>query len=334
MFRFSHCLYFNKRPLTGAIIFAVISLVFFCGVTLAETINRVVAIVNKEVVTLHELNKKIEELTGLNPEAVKTKAENRFHETRQMILELLINEKLTQEKILEMQISVSPKEIDAAVENVKSDNHWTQEDLLARLKNERIPYEKYRDNIKKEIERVKLISFVVKSKIIITDELVKQYYENHKSEFGSEEEVHLGSIFLSSKNPEEPKNKASDLYRKGEDILKRLRQGEDFGKLAREFSQGPASEAGGDLGRFQTAQLEPNLKKIISDLPEGGISDLIIRPDGIQIVRVIQKLGGKTKSFEEAKGAVYNLLYKEEINKRYNSWIQDLRQNSYIKIVF
>ncbi|MFH0844037.1 MAG: peptidylprolyl isomerase [Pseudomonadota bacterium] len=334
MFRFSHWLYFNKGPLTGAIIFAVISLVCFCGVTLAETINRVVAIVNKEVVTLHELNKKIEELTGLNPEDVKTKDESRFHETRSMILELLINEKLTQEKILEMGISVSPKEIDAAVENVKSDNHWTQEDLLARLKNERIPYEKYRDNIKKEIERFKLISFVVKSKIIITDELVRQYYENHKSELGSEEEVHLGSIFLSSKNPEEPKNKASDLYRKGEDILKRLRQGEDFGKLAREFSQGPASEAGGDLGRFQTAQLEPNLKKIISDLPEGGISDLVIRPDGIQIVRVIQKLGGKTKSFEEAKSAVYNLLYKEEINKRYNSWIQDLRQKSYIKIVF
>ena len=64
------------------------------------------------------------------------------------------------------------------------------------------------------------------------------------------------------------------------------------------------------------------------------MSELIRRPNGIQIIKVIKKQGGEVKSFEEVKDAIYTILYKEEINKRYMSWIKDLRESAYTKIIF
>lgn len=318
---------------TGILLLAFLMMVLSHLYASAETVNRVVAIVNDDVITLYELNKRIKEVTGLNPEELRARDENRYLGARRMILEHLIDEKIAQGKITELGIKVFPKEIDAAIERIKNDNQWTHEDLLAILEREGITYEKYRNNIKEDLERIKLINREVKSKIIIREEQIKQYYEDHKEVFSMDEEVHLASIFLMRKNPES-QIEADELYRKGENILARLRQGEDFGKLAREFSEGPGANEGGDLGKFKTSQLESELREIIRDLPEGGFSDLVVRPNGIQIIKIIKKQGGKIKSFEEARNAIYAILYKEEVNKRYLSWIKELREKSYTKIIF
>ncbi|MDY7037074.1 MAG: peptidyl-prolyl cis-trans isomerase, partial [Thermodesulfobacteriota bacterium] len=188
-------------------------------------------------------------------------------------------------------------------------------------------------NIKKDLERFKLINFEVRSKIIIREEQIIQYYKRHKAEFNIKGTVHLASIFLVRKNPED-EDEMRELQGKAKDILTRLREGQDFGALAREFSQGPGADEGGDLGSFKTSDLEPKLQKILETMPEGGISDLIIRANGIQIIKLIKKQAGKERPFEEVRNSIYAILLKEEINKRYKLWINELRERSYTKIIF
>jgi peptidyl-prolyl cis-trans isomerase SurA len=298
-----------------------------------ETFNRVVAIVNDEVITLHELNRKIKEMTGSDSAELRYKDEEQYLETRRQVLEHLIDEKITRAKIQEQGINVTPQRVDATIEKIKANNQWTHEDLLEKLSQEGLTYEKFRENIKEEIERFQLINSEVKSKIIIKEEKIREYYEEHKDDFGSEGKVHIASIFLIRENAGDEKE-TRELYRKGEEILDKLRKGASFSDMVRQFSQGPGVEEGGDLGTFKTSQLEPELRKICESLPQGGVSDLIVRPNGIQIIRLIEKHEGRIKSFEESRDAIYSILYKEEVNNRYLSWIKDLRESSYTKIIF
>ncbi len=319
--------------LIGPFVFSAVMVAICLHHVSAETFNRVVAIVNNDVITLHELNKKMEAITGLKPDDFKSQNDDRYLETRRRILDLLINDKIAQEKIRELGIRVTQRQMDAAIERTKKDNQWTHEDLTETIEKSGMTYEKYLENIKRDLERVQLINFEVKSKIIIREEKISQYYEEHKEKFGGNEKVHLASIFLMHKDSKD-EGENRELYRRGEDILARLRMGEDFGGLARKYSEGPGADEGGDLGTFKTTQLEPELRKIFEAMPEGGVTDLIKRPNGIQIIKLIKKEKGKAKSLEEARDAIYGVLYNEEVNRMYMSWIKRLRESSYTKIIF
>ena len=316
----------------GVLLFCVVMALFTRHLS-AQTFNRVVAIVNEDVITLHELNKKVREMTGLTPDGLRSRGKKTYLETRRRILEILINEKITQAKVQELGIHVTPLQIDATIERIKANNQWTHEDLIARLREGGLTYETYRENIKKDLERFRLINSVVQSKIIVREEQLKQYYENHKEEFSSEETVHLAGIFLMRKNPKD-EDEIRELSRKMEHILARLSKGEDFGELAKKFSQGPGAREKGDLGSFQTAQLEQELRKVLEDMPEGGVSAPIVRANGIQTVKLIKRQDAKVKPFKEVRDVIYMMLYKDEVDKNYASWIKELRESSYTKINF
>lgn len=299
----------------------------------AEIFNRVVAIVNDDVITLHELNQRISQITGSTGDELRAQDEKRYLETRRKILELMIDEKCAQEKIRDLQIIVSPREIDTAIEDVKRNNQWTHEDLVAGLKEQGITYEEYREKIKSELERHRLINAQVKAKIIIREEEITRYYEEHKGDFRVEETVRLEGIFLIQKDPKDAEE-IRQLQMKGEDILARLRQGEDFGDLAKQFSRGPGAEEEGALGVFETVQLDADVKKAIDGIEEGEFTGLITRPNGVQIIKLIERQRGALKPIEDVRDIIYETLYQEEVNTRYESWIGELRKEAYTKILF
>lgn len=311
---------------------AVLTLVFH-PVVLAEICNRVVAQVNNDVVTLYELDNKIKELTGYDSSELKMKNEKKYIETRRKVLDLLVDEKIAFEKIREMGIEVTPGEIDEAIERIKESNQLTQEGLIAGLKKQEVSFESYREEIKRQLERNRLINYEVKSKIIIREEEIKDYYSNNKDKFSIIAEVHLATIFLKQEDPSNQEETVA-LLRKAEEIVFRLKKGEDFGKMAREFSQGPGAEDGGDLGLFKTAQLDPELLKVLKGMSTGDVTRPIIRQAGIQIVKLLEKQDSGVKPFEEVRDAIFEILYKEEIDKRYSSWIKGLREKAYTKIIF
>ncbi len=298
-----------------------------------EICNRIVAVVNDEVITLHELNGKIKELTGAETSDLEKQDKEAYIDARRKVLDLLINEKITQEKVKEIGIEVTPGEMDSAIEGIKKRNSWTQEDLTAGLNKQGISIEQYRNNIKQELEQMRLIEFEVKSKIIVLDETIKKYYDDHIDEFRSEEKVRLAIILLMKDNSS-PGDETPSLTRKTEEIVSRLQNGEDFGELAKKFSQGPGAEAGGDIGFINTSQLDPRLKAIINNMDVGDVSKPMISPTGVQIIKLTEKQEEGAKTVEEVKGSIYEVLYNEEINERYSSWIKELREKAYIKIIF
>ena len=300
---------------------------------LGETCNRLVAIVNDDCITLYELNKTIEEWTGLTPEALRARNEDKFIETRRKILETLIDEKITKAKIKELGIVVTPQQIDATIEGIKKDNKITQEDLLAELKNRGLTFEKYKENLKKEMERSRLINAEVQSKIIIREEQLREYYQEHSDEFKTEGKIQLSSIYLERKKPKDD-NKPDELLERMNKIIERLDRGEDFNKLAEEVARDNGKVLNGDLGLYKESQLEPRLVDLLRKLPEGSITEPIMRPDGIQIVKLVKRQTTEVKSFDDVRNVIYTIFYKKEVEKRYNAWIEELRKHAYTKIIF
>ena len=299
----------------------------------AEVCNRVVALVNSEVITLYELNNRMKEVTGATAGELKLKSEEMYLDTRQKILELLIDEKIASAKIKELGIRVSERQVDQYIEKLKRDNQWTQEDLVAGLEKEGLSFEKYKERMKKDIERAQLVEYEVRSKIIIRDEAIRKYYEERKGSFGIAEKAHLGGIFLMRKDLKS-EEEMRELYKKGQEIAAKLKGGADFSQMAANFSEGPGANEGGDLGLFTVDHLEPALKSVVEALPEGGISDPLVRPNGIQIIKVIKRQTGKIRSLEEMRESIYGILYQEEVNRRYQNWIKELRENAYTRVVF
>jgi peptidyl-prolyl cis-trans isomerase SurA len=289
--------------------------------------------VNKDVITLYELNNRIKELTGRTSEEIKAEDEETFIELRRQILESMINEKIAQEKIEELGLQISQADVDVYFENIKKSKNWTQEDLLTELKNDGLSYETYRKQIKDSMEQEKLINYEVKSKAVILEGQILKYYQEHPDQYREDEKVHVAGIILLVQDKEN-KDELDGLKRKGEEILARLKSGEDFGALAKEYSQGPGADEGGELGEYDPAELDTELKKVIDGLPEGGVSGVIAREAGIQIIKLLKREGGKIKPFEEVRDDIYETIYNEEISRRYTTWLKDLRDKSFTKINF
>jgi len=203
--------------------------------------------------------------------------------------------------------------------------------LMEGLKSEGKTMDNLRDEIKENIQRARLINRAVKSKIVITDEEVKKFYEEHKEKFSPKEKWHLRVLYLPYPvNPtDKEKEEVLGLANKLKD---QLNSGASFAALARKYSQGPGAKEGGDIGYLSPGDLDPHLAKYISTLSPGGISEPVKTEDGIYIFKVEDIQKGGAKSFKDAQNYIRRLLYQREVNKRYLEWLRELRKKSYIKI--
>lgn len=299
----------------------------------AEITNRIVATVNSDIITLYELNTSIKRLTGLNAEDLQVRDEKNFYKVRRAVLNNLVNEKITDQQTIKLGIKVTEKNIQEAIEKVKRENNLTQEELLHTLRLEGITLKDYKERIKREIERFRLVNYEVKSKIVITEEDLRKYYRKHTKEYTETHKVKLARILLKIENPGD-KGEIAKVKSLGEGILQRLKEGYDFSEMAKTYSQGPAGPEGGCLGWIPFNQLDPTLKKRIAKLSPGKYTDLGVCPFGIQIVKLIEEKKARIKPFEEVRDAIYSKLFKGKVEERYATWLNKLREKSFIKVIF
>ena len=303
------------------------------GYLRAEITNRIIAKVNGDIITLHELNDSIKRLTGYSDEDLKLRDNENYHELRRTILDNLINEKIAEQQIGELGIKVMEDDVEDAIEVVKTENKLTQEELIHSLEKEGVTLEEYKEKIKREIERFRLINYEVKSKIVITDEEVKEYYQKHREEYVETYEVKVARCFLKIGNPEDQQEVAR-VTSLGEEILKKLKGDYSFSELAKTYSQGPAGPEGGSLGWIKLDHLEPTLREKITQLSPGGYTDLVFTPSGLQIIKLVDEKKVGVKPFEEVRDSIFSKLFKEKVEERYAQWLEKLRKKSFIKVLF
>ncbi len=293
----------------------------------AEETNRIVAIVNDEIITFHELEKAKKNFR------LPVLGKGGQEELEKQVLFQLIDQKLVDIQIKRSGIHIPPEEVDKAVARIREERGWTSsEDFSKALLKEGLSEPEFRDKIKEQILRYRLISREIGSKIIIPEDQVRGFYQKNKSKFQRTEGVQLAHIFLAVSEKTTPEERLSQ-KKKIDEIHDRLLKGEDFAELARKFSQDPSASQGGNLGTFVIEEIDPSLREVISSMKPGEFSPVLQSPQGWQIVKLIDFQGGKEISFDEAKERIREQLFQEEVDKRFGEWLQKLKDRSYIQIL-
>ena len=308
--------------------------IFLAYPSYAIVVNRIVAIVNDEAISLYDVESESRDivekaLTSYNDSHQREK----IYEAKRQVLQQMIDKKLAKDETERLGIKVTKEEIDKAIERIKQDNSVTQEELLARLEADGSSLAELRKQLEEEIERAKLIDREVRARIVIPEEEIVAYYNENLNQFSGESRVWLQNILISvakSDSPSEVKTKRELAHQ----LLSDLRSGASFEETAKKYSSGPNANGGGDLGYIEWEDLAKYLRDGISDLKQGEVSDAIDGPYGYQIVKMVDRQSAGVKTLEEVRPIIQNKLYREQINDKYTRWIKELREKAYIKIMF
>ena len=293
----------------------------------AILLDRVVALVNKEVITWSELyqlmeNEATDEMKSLDEEE-RMKV---FKENEKAFLERLINIRLQLQEAQRLGIGVTPEEIDEAIEDIKNKYSLADGEMESSLEQQGLTLEKYKEKLSEQILMSKLVNQQVKNKILVSDEEVNDHVKKNE-ETSNQESYKLRQIFFNMPESDEMKK---DLEEKASYIIEKLNEGEDFSRLAQEHSEDSSAKLGGDLGYIQKENLTKEFIDVLSDMEIGDSSIPFWTQQGLHIVKLEDKKTAQTE--EILKEKIRNKLLEEKFLKTYESWIKGLRDGAHIVI--
>jgi peptidyl-prolyl cis-trans isomerase SurA len=295
-----------------------------------QIVDRIVAIVNNEVISLYELNQRIEPIIDEIKKTTATLSEQgaliRKVETEH--LDLLIDEKLADQEIRRLKIRVAERQVDEALDRFRSSNKITIEELETALADQGRSLKDFRKEISAQILRARLVNREINSKVIITNDEVVAYYKTHLEQFGAESAYRLRNIVMTDSAVQGVGKKpdATSVYEK-------LMAGESFDVLAREYSEAPNAVDGGALGTISAKMLAPEIRKAIEFLKPGEFTEIIETDQGAQIFYLEAIDAATAEPFEKVKARIEDTLYKQIVDEKYEGWLGDLRARSHIKLI-
>lgn len=286
----------------------------------SEIVDRIVAIVNEEIITLGDVEEFVEVEKA---EKIKSIRDYFLGLKLREKLELLIEDRLIRQEAKRMGIEVGEGEIDQVVEGIKRKNLISDDELKENLKRENISYESFRQGIRDAIIRERVISRMVTPELNLDDRKLREYYDLHKDEF-KEEEVRLRQVFISGVR--------EDSRERAKKALSLIIKGVPFEEVAKEYSDEPSGKYGGDIGFVKKNDLIPELRDALKGKAKGEITDIIRSPYGYHILRLEEIKGGDPPPFDEVKEEIKRRLILEESQKRYREFVEKLKRKSYIEI--
>ena len=310
------------------------TVIFPYTVQAGQVVDRVVAVVNEDVITLSEVNEEGEPVfRRIYDQLPADQSEDAIKTAQKEILSKLIDRLLISQRGRERHIEVSDAEVDAAIERILIKNDITLEQLKSDLAQAGTNETNYRNTIRNQILRSKLVSYEIHSKIVITDNQIQEYYNKRYSNIKSEDGYHLLQFGFMwgkkgrSSTPEEAKARAQQIH----DMVV---SGENFKNLAKEYSDLPSSSDGGDIGVFSKEELAPYMWEAIQHLKPGEISEVIATPSAYQFFKLQSSKRGNVivqAPLESVREEIRTQLYDQELEDKFDIWVKQLREQSYIE---
>jgi peptidyl-prolyl cis-trans isomerase SurA len=295
----------------------------------AVLLDRVVAIVNQEVVTWSELYRDMEAEASQNVKdmsaADRLKA---LKGSEASFLDSLINFKLQVQEAKNLGMGVSDAELKEAIDGIKKKYAMTDSTFNDSLKKEGFTLDGYKRRLREQILVGKAVTSQVRNKILITDAEVKKFLGHNKTYASeSEEGYRISQIFFRRPKDGEEKGKIEE---KAAEVLKKLKEGEKFQDLARTYSEDPSASVGGDLGFLKKDQLMSEFSAVVSKLKTGEVSEPFWSDRGLHIIMLTEKTGPKSEHeiMEEARKELNQKVFQD----KYASWVKSLREQAFVDI--
>ena len=300
-----------------------------------RVVEDIIARVNNEIITRSEFEKskataeedaRQECQAKCTPEQLKTAIEERQKNS----LRDLIDQSLLIQRGKDMGITAEAdviKRLDA----IRIQNKLgSMEELEKAVTASGVNWEDFKNNIRNQIITQRVISNEVGSHITIGDEEIQKYYGEHKAEFVRPEQVALRAIEVNTegKKPED----VPALKTKAETALKRVKDGEDFGEIAKRLSDGSTGKEGGFLGTYKKGELSKELEDRVFKMKRNELTEIIETKQGYLILQVLEHYDEGEQPIEKVRNDITDRLYSQRMEPALRTYLKTLREQSYVVI--
>ena len=249
---------------------------------------------------------------------------------RRDALERLIETKLLSSVVERLELGADREEVDSAIGAIAADNGLTIEQLLTSVTSHGLTLEEYREKIRGEIERSKVVNAMVRSRVQISEEEVRALYEER---FGNQrdggQEVYVRHILIL------PDGRSANTAEGACEVARQARTeivsgGAKFTAIAQRFSD-MNPERGGDLGWIHRKDLAGWMSDIVDGMQPGQLSEVISMPFGCNLLELVDRREFKRVTYEQAQTQLRNYLFQQKTEVEYTEWLDVLRQQTYIE---
>jgi peptidyl-prolyl cis-trans isomerase SurA len=298
-----------------------------------EVIDRVVAVVGPEVITLSELQGEMAPaLSDLTQKLRGDELAAATDRLRRQTLNNLIDKQLQLQQAKLDGIEISPEEVDDAVKDIMKKNNLDEAGLRRALSDEGFTLEDYKKNLADQLVIVRLVSRTVKSKITLKGEEVTTYYEQNKPKFTQPESVRVANIFFPSPKGTDPKAGMEKALTSAKDALAQIKAGAPFEDMAAKCTGDPDMAKKCVLGTFGKGELSPVIEQAAFKMQTGEVSEPILVDSGYQLLKVIEHTKAQAQTLEEARPQVVEELTAKQGQDIFAKWVQELRKRTYVEI--
>jgi peptidyl-prolyl cis-trans isomerase SurA len=291
----------------------------------ARVVEKIAALVGDDLILQSEVEDRATPLLAdvaniANP----AEREARTNAIRREVLDRLIDDQLLAQQATELKLTVSNDEIDRAVDQIKRDYGLDDAQLKDELRKQGMTMPVYRMNTKREILKYRVLNIAVGSKINVGDSEVQSYYDRHMK--SANIQVRASHIFIAI--PEDADNAALlDREKLAKSLLARVQSGEDFAKLAREYSQDAGTRAeGGDLGFIGRDILPKPLEELVFSMKVGDVNGPVRADRGFHIIKLVDKRAKDAKPFADVQDEIRVRLRQREMERQTKIYLGELRK--------
>jgi peptidyl-prolyl cis-trans isomerase SurA len=305
--------------LHGPLRVAAVIAVMLAGAARAEVTNRIVATIDGEPITAHELRQwEQEQGEGIPPDQT---------------LEALITQRLLEKEIKAQGITARDEDIDRYMKEVQARSGVDEAGFNKALAERGLTTETYRAKVKGEIERAQLVNKEIRQRVNVSSAEIKRYYDAHLTDYATSEKIKVRAIFLRIEEPGDA-DAVARTRTKAEELRDAARKGKSFEDLAKEHSQGPGAAQGGELGTFTRGEMEGRLDEVAFALKEGEVSDPIQSGEAIVLLYVEERIGGSHRPLDEVSPEIREALYTEALQQRFQDWLsRELRERHHVEVL-
>ena len=286
----------------------------------AEVANRIVATVDGEPITAHEVRRYAKERNAENTPA-------------EQVLDALITDRLLEKEIKAQGIAARDDEIDRYIEAIQQRNGMDREHFKVALAGQGLTFDAYRARVKAELEKAALVNREIRQHVNVSPEEIRRYYDAHLDEYTTAERIKVRDIFFTI---EDPADDASVVRarEKALEVRELARGGRAFEALAEQFSEGPGARKGGELGTFGRGEMEHELEEVAFALEAGKVSEPVRAGGGFHLLRVDERVGAGHKPLDEVKDEIREALYNQALEERFQNWLsRDLRERHHVEVL-
>lgn len=298
-----------------------------------QLVDRVVAVINDDAITQSELEIYLRPLYDqLKQQYQGEELVRQLNDIRLKLLNQMIEDRLVFQEAKGRGITADESEIDAMIDEMKR-KFPSETEFEKMLAGQRATLNELRESFRRQILVRRLHDAEVRSHVVVSPREIEDYYKNRKSELAEEEKIKIRSITLKKTKEAEEKGLSDEKAKeKLEAIEKRIRAGESFEALAREFSEDARAKDEGLVGWVKHGEMLPAIEENLFSQKPGTISPLLETPAGYHLFKLEERSSSRVPSLEEVREKIRNLLFREKAEKRFKEWMKQLKARAYISV--